>query len=153
MAMGGPGDDPIIDILIHKLSVFSPKIDGLIRELDKYMPQDQLEKLMNWFSPPPLVQMEIILTKKLEELEKDAKDRGWDLDLIKNDSKEGKRFGCMTVNERLFEAKLLEVFDLAVNKKDRKQLLEILKKVELSDEQANSTINAIFLNPRKYGYE
>ena len=59
----------------------------------------------------------------------------------------------MTVNERLFAAKLSEVFDLAVNKRDKEQLLEILKKVELSDEQANSTIDAIFSNPKKYGYE
>ena len=53
----------------------------------------------------------------------------------------------------LVNAKLLEAFDLAVNKRDKEQLLEILKKVELSDEQANSTIDAIFSNPKKYGYE
>lgn len=153
MSMGGPSDDPIIDVLIYNLPVFSPKIDSLIRELDKHMPQDQLEKLMDWFSPPTLDEMEIILTEKLKELEKEAKDRGWDLDLIKKSSKEGKRFSAMTVNERLFAAKLSEVFDLAVNKRDKEQLLEILKKVELSDEQANSTIDAIFSNPKKYGYE
>ncbi|MDO8675579.1 MAG: hypothetical protein Q7K71_05645 [Candidatus Omnitrophota bacterium] len=153
MTMIEPSGDPIIDILIYKLSVFSPKIDSLIRELDKHMPQDQLEKLMDWFFPPPLDEMEIILTEKLKELEKEAKDRGWDLDLIKKNSKEGKRFSAMTVNERLFAAKLSEVFDLAVNKRDKEQLLEILKKVELSDEQANSTIDAIFSNPKKYGYE
>ena len=153
MSMGGPSDDPIIDVLIYNLPVFSPKIDSLIRELDKHMSQDQLEKLMDWFSPPTLDEMEIILTEKLKELEKEAKDRGWDLDLIKKSSKEGKRFSAMTVNERLFAAKLSEVFDLAVNKRDKEQLLEILKKVELSDEQANSTIDAIFSNPKKYGYE
>lgn len=153
MTMGGAGDDPILDILVYKRSVFSPKVDDLIRELDKYMPQDQLDKLMNWFAPPSLDEMEKILTKKLQELEKEAKDRGWDLGLIKKNTKEGERFSGMTVNERLFEAKLLEAFDFAVNKRDKKKLVEILKKVALSEEQANSTIDAIFLNPKKYGYE
>ena len=63
-----------------------------------------------------------------------------------------KNFEGMTVNERLFEAGLLDAFDLAVNKQDRKMLIEILKRVALSDEQANSTVDAIFLNPKKYGY-
>ena len=148
-----PSNDPIINILIYKLPVFSPKIDNLIRELDKYMPQDQLARLINWFFPPPLNEMEIILNKKLEELKKEAQGRGWDLDLINNSCKEGKRFGGMTVNERLFESKLFDAFDLAVIKRDKKKLLEILKTVELSDEQANSTVDAIFLNPKKYGYE
>ena len=152
MTMGGQGDDPIIDILLYKRPVFSPKIDDIIRELDKFMPQEHLCKLMNWFEPPPLDEMEDFLTKKLEALEKEAKDRGWDLELIKKSSKEGERFNGMTVNERLFKAKLLEGFELAVNKRDKEKVLEILKKVDLSDEQANATMNAIFLNSKKYGY-
>ena len=59
----------------------------------------------------------------------------------------------MTVNERLFEAKLLDEYDLAVRKRDRKALVKILEKVALSEKRANSTIDAIFLNPKKYGYE
>ena len=153
MAMGGPGDHPITDIVSYNLPVFSSKIDSLIREIDKYLPWYRMANLMNWFSPPPLDEMEAILTKKLEELKKEAQNRGWDLELIKNNSKEGERFNGMTVNERLFEAKLLDAFDLAVIKRDRKKLIEILKTVELSDEQANSTIDTIFLNPKKYGYE
>ena len=78
MVMGGPGDDPVIDILVYKLSVFSPKIDGLIRELAKYMPAYRLDKLMNWLSPPPLDEMEAILVKELDELKKNAKESGWE---------------------------------------------------------------------------
>ena len=63
------------------------------------------------------------------------------------------KYDGMTVNERLFEAKLLEEYDSAVKKRDKKALVKILKKVAFSEEQANVTIDAIFSNPKKYGYE
>lgn len=78
MNMGGPGDHPITDILVYKLPVFSSKVDGLIQEISKYMPGYQLDKLINWFSPPSLEEMEKIFSKKLEELRKEAVNRGWE---------------------------------------------------------------------------
>ena len=63
------------------------------------------------------------------------------------------KYDGMTVNERLFEAKLLDEYDSAVKKRDKKTLVKILKQVALSEEQANATIDAIFSNPKKYGYE
>ena len=63
------------------------------------------------------------------------------------------KYDGMTVNERLFEAKLLDEYDSAVKKRDKKALVKILKKVTLSEEQANAIIDAIFSNPKKYGYE
>jgi hypothetical protein len=46
----------------------------------------------------------------------------------------------MTVNERLYVSGLMEKFDTAVEKKDIDTILEILKKVEISNE---SQINPI----------
>ena len=61
-------------------------------------------------------------------------------------------FEGMTVNERLFTARLSNDFDLAVRKKDRNKLVDILKTVALSEKEANLTIDAIFSDPKKYGY-
>ena len=77
MTMGGAGDHPITDILLYDLPVFSPKVDGLIKEIAKYLPDYRINTLMNWFSPPPLDEMEIFLSKKLEELKEDAQKNGW----------------------------------------------------------------------------
>ena len=36
MPNGKPGDHPITDIVAHGATVFTPEIDGLIRDLDKF---------------------------------------------------------------------------------------------------------------------
>lgn len=46
----------------------------------------------------------------------------------------------MTVNERLFVAGLMKDFESAVNRKDKRAITEILKRVYLDDE----SIDAIF---------
>ena len=79
MTMGGHGDHPITDILYYNLSVFSPRIDGLIKDIAKYLPEYRINSILNWFSPPPLEELEAILNKKLEELKMSAQKDGWEI--------------------------------------------------------------------------
>ncbi len=79
MTMGGPGDHPISDILHFNLPRYSSKIDNLIKEIAKYLPEYSIDTLMNWFSPPPLDEMEAILSQKLKELRASAQKDGWDV--------------------------------------------------------------------------
>jgi len=51
-------------------------------------------------------------------------------------------FVGMTVNERLFHMGLLSVWDRAVELGDKKELREILKKIELVD-QADTIISSV----------
>ncbi len=59
----------------------------------------------------------------------------------------------MTVNERLFEAKMFEDFDDAVKKRDKEKMIAILTKVGLSIDDANKCCDSILSNPMKYGYK
>lgn len=61
-------------------------------------------------------------------------------------------FGGMTVNERLATAGLLKAFDSAVSQRDRAGILELLRKVALTAEQAAQTADAILADPGRYGY-
>ena len=45
-------------------------------------------------------------------------------------------YSAMTVNERLFASGLMGEWDLAVKRKDREKLTELLAKVELEDQAA-----------------
>lgn len=58
----------------------------------------------------------------------------------------------MTVNERLAVAGLLKAFDKAVRMRDREGAIDILRRVELSAEQAGQTTDTIFASPARYGY-
>ncbi len=78
MANGKPGDHPVNDILDHRLPVFSDTIDELIRRVAEYFPRERLWDLFPWFSPPPLPEFEAQLRAKLQELESEARDRGWE---------------------------------------------------------------------------
>lgn len=59
-------------------------------------------------------------------------------------------YAAMTVNERLYTAGLLEVFDRAARSRDRAQMIEILSKVEVGS--PDTTADAIIESPAKYGY-
>ena len=63
-----------------------------------------------------------------------------------------KQFAGMTVNERLFEAGLLETFNQTARERNREAMLSILLKVELTTEQAAETTDTILANPVHYGY-
>jgi hypothetical protein len=57
----------------------------------------------------------------------------------------------MTVNERLFEAGLLEQWDNAARARDRRTMIEILSRVDL-ESQAEWIADMVLANPPKYGF-
>jgi hypothetical protein len=61
-------------------------------------------------------------------------------------------YGGMTVNERLFVSKLMDDFDAAARRRDREQMISILVRVDLSEEGASWSVDAILATPQKYGY-
>jgi hypothetical protein len=58
----------------------------------------------------------------------------------------------MTVNERLFSRGLLGSFDAAASRRDRKAMLSLLREVELSEVDAVGCVNAIFADPKRFGF-
>lgn len=52
------------------------------------------------------------------------------------------KYGAMTVIERLYVSGLIEQFDIAVNNKNKTEIIRILKEVEITDE---SSINNILV--------
>lgn len=59
-------------------------------------------------------------------------------------------FGGMTVNERLFVAGKQEVFDEAILLRSREKMVTILTDLDMKDEQASATVDAILKNPSMY---
>ena len=56
----------------------------------------------------------------------------------------------MTVNERLYAASLMDIFDDAVRHRDRAAMIRILRFVHV--DPAEATADPILKDPRKYGY-
>lgn len=52
------------------------------------------------------------------------------------------RYGGMTVNERLVIANKIDEFDRAIDNKDTLRIIEILKSVELTDDNINAVLNS-----------
>lgn len=61
--------------------------------------------------------------------------------------KEQSRYGGLTVNERLFLAGLMQVFDTAARCRDRTEMIRLLKKVEVDD--AVWTADSILNDPER----
>ena len=59
------------------------------------------------------------------------------------------RYAGMTMNERLFEAGLLEAFDAAVRARDRSEIVRMLTDVDVDD--AAGSADSILLKPEKHG--
>ncbi len=59
-------------------------------------------------------------------------------------------YSGMTVNERLYDAGLLEEFDDALRRGDRDQLIAILTRVELDAEQSAWTADTVLAHPTRY---
>lgn len=57
----------------------------------------------------------------------------------------------MTVNERLYVMGLLEKWDLAAKARDREKMISILSQCAMTKEECEGTINAVIINPAKYG--
>jgi hypothetical protein len=58
-------------------------------------------------------------------------------------------YGGMTVNERLYEAGLLDAWDAAATSRNRDRLIELLSTVGLSEE-AEWISNTVLSNPKRY---
>lgn len=48
MSAGGLGDHPLKDILHFEMNVYDEECDNLIRELAKYIPENELYKNIDW---------------------------------------------------------------------------------------------------------
>jgi len=62
------------------------------------------------------------------------------------------KYGGMTVNERLFNAGLLDDFDRCIDGLNDAGAAEILTKVELTNEEATAIVQSVRQNPAKFGY-
>jgi hypothetical protein len=60
------------------------------------------------------------------------------------------RLAGMTVNERLFELGLVDMWNLAARARDRDAMIRLIKQCEV--ETAERTVDAILNNPKKYGF-
>ena len=58
----------------------------------------------------------------------------------------------MTTNERLFTGGLLDEWDAAAKSRDRNSMIEILKRVEFTHDEAASIADRVLANPEKYGF-
>ena len=67
-----------------------------------------------------------------------------------NDGNAPPNYAGMTVNERLFAAGLLAVFDDAARKRDRDKMIELLRRVEV--ETPEWSVDAILADPGRYGF-
>lgn len=60
------------------------------------------------------------------------------------------RYEAMTVNERLFEAGLVEAFDAAVAARNRSEMIRILTAVDVDDPVWST--DTMLQNPEKYSF-
>lgn len=59
---------------------------------------------------------------------------------------------AMTVNERLSHLGLIAEFDQAVASGQLQDVVNVLRKAKLTDEQAQETAQTLLSNPKKYGF-
>jgi hypothetical protein len=75
---GKPGDHPITDLMVHRLAVFGEPLDTQLRQLGELM---SYKRLCEWYQPYWTMQadqLQPIVSAKLEELRRDARERGWE---------------------------------------------------------------------------
>lgn len=60
------------------------------------------------------------------------------------------KYAGMTVNERLYEAGIMEEWDRAATSKNRDRMIELLGEVELAD-QAEQITDTVLSDPKRYG--
>jgi hypothetical protein len=58
----------------------------------------------------------------------------------------------MTVNERLVVCGVLDKWDDAVRRRSRGEMIEVLRSVALTEQQAVHTTDTVLQNPKQYGY-
>jgi hypothetical protein len=62
------------------------------------------------------------------------------------------KYAGMTVNERLFDAGMLDAFARCIERGDDAGAIDILSKVEMSTRDASAIVATIRQNPSKYGF-
>jgi len=75
---GKPGDHPITDLMVHHIAVFGEPLDTQLRQLGELM---SYKPLCEWFQQHwSLAPQELqpLVAAKLEELRRDARERGWE---------------------------------------------------------------------------
>lgn len=58
----------------------------------------------------------------------------------------------MTVNERLVVCGALDKWDDMVRRKSRAEMIELLRSVALTEQQAAHTTDTVLKNPEQYGF-
>jgi hypothetical protein len=75
---GKPGDHPITDLMVHHIVVYGEPLDTQLRQLGELM---SYQRLCDWFQKywsTPAEQLRPLVAAKLEELRRDAQERGWE---------------------------------------------------------------------------
>ena len=58
----------------------------------------------------------------------------------------------MTVNERLVVCGAIDKWDAAAKRRNKSDMIAILRDVALTETQAIDTVEAVFQNPKAYGF-
>lgn len=61
-------------------------------------------------------------------------------------------YSGMTLNERLFNAGILDAFDAAARRRDRGAMVRLIQEVDVTRDEAERSVDTILANPEKYGY-
>lgn len=103
MAAGGPGDDPITDIVTYRLPVFSPVADVLIAEIVALGGRREIEQRYGafyWGPPsfkheldslrpmPPNLEDELLAIR--DRLEREGRAGGLEVDRLLDDARRGR---------------------------------------------------------------
>ena len=87
MPNGKQGDHPFSDIIIHRLEVYSPEIDNLVRRIASLCNEetrrelsDRLLSEYNEYSNPDLDKLRLELTELFQRTYDEAERRGYELD-------------------------------------------------------------------------
>jgi len=81
---GKPGDDPILDITVHGLAVYSDEVDGLIREVWLICGTNERDELRarlprpDALDAPGLEELHLRLEEFRSRLLGEARERGWE---------------------------------------------------------------------------
>ena len=85
MPNGKPGDHPLTDILVHGLTVYSPTIDDLIREIVRLADDKEERRLGDMllfeyseYAHPDLEKLRGVLQEWRDRLVREAKERGFE---------------------------------------------------------------------------